>query len=106
MIYKGYFKIETFLRAVSLRISPTEKPTEKFVDKGYTYLGTGHWRCRPVWDTNGKIIGLKLVNPNLNDSDIYLVEQGIATLLHLKYDRDVWEQHQIEQEGDKAQDGR
>ena len=109
MIYKGDFKAEAFLRTISLHISPAEKPTEKFADKGYTYLGAGYWRCRPVRNTDGKIIGLKLLNPDYTNEDIYRVEQGIATLLHLEFSGDVgigeWEQDQIAQEGSDAQDG-
>ena len=86
MIYKGTLKVEAFLRAVSLHVSPEEKPAEKFADKGYTYLGAGYWRCRPVWNTERKIVGLKLLNRSFKSTRIYqeavLMNSKVQTLKH------------------------
>ena len=121
---------EYFLRLICRHLCPDCPPPQRFASKGYTYIGVGYWRCRPSrdpegkviglklinpWrcrpsrDPEGKVIGLKLINPDFSKADLRLVEQGLAALLGLGFDGDVgigeWERHQIEQ-GDEAQDGR
>ena len=40
------------------------------------YLGSGYWRCVPVYDGNGPFEGIRLINPSLTNEEIETVEKA------------------------------
>jgi hypothetical protein len=46
------------------------------------YLGSGYWRCVPVYDTGTEsvFLGIRLINPSRTDEEIDIVEKAFWLL--------------------------
>ena len=86
MIPNNGLTVAASLRTVALHLCPDSKnPPKSFFKNEATYLGDGYWRCFPVHNASGKIVGMRLANPDYTQMDIYVIEKGLATLLHMGF---------------------
>jgi hypothetical protein len=92
MILRGTTKPAAFLRCIANTIGRDTREWES-VDlseealsrgDGAIYLAGGYWRALPSFDSEGRIVGVRLVNPDRSSAECRIVEQAIAILHHFE----------------------
>jgi hypothetical protein len=79
MIIRNEYTVEAFLYAICSHLEPGCRSNEF---RGDYYFGSGYWRGIPVIDDHCKMVGIRLVNPDLSQDDINTVEKALGIICH------------------------